>query len=343
MVDANATIGALEIGSLVMTFALGIVTIQTYHYYRRYPNDPAWLKTLVAVVLLSAIVHTITVLAGMYDVSVIEFGQVAAELLTPLPTGLSGSILLSGLLAPLVQAYFAYRVYVVSAHIYMPMVCWTFSLSRFVGSMALAAFAFKVPSLETFGASYGWLLTTVLVLGAVNDTLIAGNMCYYLKSERDFTLRMGRSAKPLDRMIAYTIETGFLTSLTAILIMICFLSLPDNFTWIAFYFFFGEIFANTLLASLNARRVQTDANETVVNLTRTTHLPNDSLSTIARPMNRSDGSRRIRFGGARFFISNGNMDKSNPPQNPFVYPNTVPSPPLTIDVSKSHDLKGSQV
>ncbi|KAH7922196.1 hypothetical protein BV22DRAFT_1197622 [Leucogyrophana mollusca] len=266
----NSAIGALMIGSLVMTFAFGIATIQTYHYYRNYPRDPVWLKSLVTLVLLCIVGHCATVLSGMYAISVTDFrvGQTmgSAELLGPLPPGFVSSILLSGFLGPAVQGYFAQRVYVLSGSMIIPIFCWTLSALRFTGSIAAAAFAFHHMSLQTFAVEFGWLIMTLLVMGAVNDGVIAGNMCYYLKSEKDFVLRMGRSARSLDQMMAFTIETGLITGLTAAVILVFFLSMPSNLAWFALFLVFGEIFANTFLASLNARRVRTDINETVISL-----------------------------------------------------------------------------
>ncbi|KAH7922187.1 hypothetical protein BV22DRAFT_1037766 [Leucogyrophana mollusca] len=282
---ANAVIGALMIGSLAMTFAFGIATIQTYHYYRNYPNDPAWLKSLVTIVLLCIVGHSIAVLSGMYTISVTDFDQIAIELLgEPLPRGFSASVLLSGFLGSAAQGYFAQRVYAFSGGIRIPIVCWALSALRFAGSVALAAGAFKGVSMPLYANEYAWLITTLLAMGAVNDGIIAGNMCYYLKSERNFVLRMGRSARSVDQMIMYTIETGLITGLTAVVILILFLSMRNSLDWFAVFLVFGQIFANTFLASLNARKVRTDINETVISLPCVTTLRSGTaLDTVRLP------------------------------------------------------------
>ncbi|KAH7922201.1 hypothetical protein BV22DRAFT_675624 [Leucogyrophana mollusca] len=245
--NPSATIGALEIGTLFTTFLFGIATIQAYHYYRRYPNDPTWLKAMVGVVWLCVVGHTTTVTYGMYQVSVTEFGELSGEILDPLPAGFAWSIMISGLLAPLVQAFFAHRIYLFSQKLYLSLICWTLSFLRFLGSMVGTAFASKRTSLQAFGEKYGWLITGLLVMGAVNDTIIAGGLCYCLRYERVF--RMGRTAKPVDQFVAYTLETGVLTGITALTIFICFKAMPQNLAWFSLFLFFGELFANSLLAS----------------------------------------------------------------------------------------------
>lgn len=43
----DGTLGSIEIGGVVSTFLFGIVTLQVWNYYRRYPADGRTLKLLV--------------------------------------------------------------------------------------------------------------------------------------------------------------------------------------------------------------------------------------------------------------------------------------------------------
>jgi hypothetical protein len=45
--NPHATIGALEIGVLLSSFLFGIVTVQTFMYFKKFPNDTWMLKLLV--------------------------------------------------------------------------------------------------------------------------------------------------------------------------------------------------------------------------------------------------------------------------------------------------------
>lgn len=47
-VNRNDTLGALQVGGSIVTFLFGIETLQTYYYFKRYPNDRLWLKLLVS-------------------------------------------------------------------------------------------------------------------------------------------------------------------------------------------------------------------------------------------------------------------------------------------------------
>ncbi|KAG0698171.1 hypothetical protein DFH29DRAFT_110490 [Suillus ampliporus] len=57
-----------------MVFLFGIVILQTYYCFKRYPNDRPWLKSLVVWIWMEEIGHTISVLSGLY-LTVTEFGQ----------------------------------------------------------------------------------------------------------------------------------------------------------------------------------------------------------------------------------------------------------------------------
>lgn len=45
--DPRATIGAIEIGAFISVLFFGVVTVQVYFYYRHFPDDNTFLKTMV--------------------------------------------------------------------------------------------------------------------------------------------------------------------------------------------------------------------------------------------------------------------------------------------------------
>ncbi|KAH7922199.1 hypothetical protein BV22DRAFT_676277 [Leucogyrophana mollusca] len=232
----TGSIGALEIGTIVMTFFFGIGTVQTFHYYRGYPHDSLWLKSFIAVVWLCELGHTISVAWGTYTVTVTRFGDLSGVTLDPLPLGFAWSILFSGLLGPLVQGFFAHRVHVFSKKIYIPLVCWAASLLRLSGSLVAVVKAVKQPSLQSYGESNGWLIMLLLVVGAFVDITVAASLCYFLGRERPFAI--GRTVRMLDQLMAYTIETGLVTSLTAVTILVCLKTMPNNREYYSFHLLF---------------------------------------------------------------------------------------------------------
>ncbi|KAH7922195.1 hypothetical protein BV22DRAFT_1131639 [Leucogyrophana mollusca] len=285
MPSADASVGALEVGGFVMIYFFGFVTVQTYHYYRKYPGDLTWLRLMVAFVWFFEIAHSISVVIGMYDISVTRFGQQSAETLSPAPSGFAWSILFGGFFPLVVQGFFIHRVHVFSKKIYLPMFCWTVCLLRFSGTIGAAIYVIAShSSFRRLEKEMGWAISAVLIMGVANDVIVAGSMCYYLKREK---ASVDSTIKLLDRLVAYTIETGLLTSLTTLTSFVCFQSMSANYAWFAVYLFNAEVYANALLANLNARKMHSVVDQTLVDLARITYSGSLGASHPARQLDLS--------------------------------------------------------
>ncbi|KAF9232516.1 hypothetical protein BU15DRAFT_81143 [Melanogaster broomeanus] len=236
--NANATIGATQIGSIVMTFLFGIATLQAYHYTYYYPRDSLWLKSLVALVWLIGAGHAISVTATMYSLTVTHFGDFSSEDITQIPTGFASSIVLSSVMSSLVHGYFVHRIRVFSKKLYIPVFCWFMSALRFAGTVYTTAEALRAQKLWEFLRRHDWLLTSIWLGGACLDIIIATSMCYYLKRER--AIAITRTAKMLDKLMVYSIETGLLTSITGVTIYVCYRFMQTNYSFFAVFMLFPE-------------------------------------------------------------------------------------------------------
>lgn len=268
-VNPNDTLGALQVGGSIMVFLFGIYTLQTYYYFRRYPNDPLWLKLLVVWIWLEEIGHTVSVLNGMYLLTVTKFGHEDALAVTTMPAGYAWSIIFSGSVGSIVEAFFAHRMYALSKSLYLPSLAWALASFRFVGSMFAAAKVFGNISLDVFSTRWRWLITSCFAAGAGADLIVAIGQCYYIYREK--RVAMGRTTmKLLDRLLAYTVETGLVLSMSAVVILVIWGTTPHSFWWFGIFLFYTEVFANSFMASLNTRRVQEDAvsGGTVISLSR---------------------------------------------------------------------------
>ncbi|KAJ6595198.1 hypothetical protein DFH09DRAFT_159932 [Mycena vulgaris] len=248
--DAAPTIGPLLLGVLFAVCLFGAVTIQVALYYTRFPTDPYVLKGLVALVWCLDFSHTIAICNALYIITVVQYGH--PELLVVVPDTLNLAILLSGFIGPLEQGWFAYRLYKFSASYYLPLFCAGLSASRAIGSVALGTIALQRMPVTEFVEEWGWLIICLLVTGVVTDVILVISLCYYLSAWRgDGFIRMNRL---VNRLMKWSIETGLITSMGAIALLICFLTMRDNFNWIAISFVLSKLFSNSLLFSLNARQ-----------------------------------------------------------------------------------------
>ncbi|KAG1735934.1 uncharacterized protein EDB91DRAFT_1250266 [Suillus paluster] len=284
-VNPNNTLGTLQVGGSIMVFLFGIETLQTYYYFKRYPNDRLWLKLLVVWIWMEEIGHTVSVLSGMYLLTVTEFGQHDALAVTTMPIGYAWSIVFSGSVGFIVEAFFAHRLYVLSKQLYLPVTAWGLASFRLAGSMVASSKVFGNISLEVFSREWRGLITACFAAGAGADIIVAGGQCYYIYREK--RIAIGRTLKLLDRLLAYTVETGLVLSMSAVVILVVWATTSHSFWWFGIYLYYTEVFANCLMASLNTRRVQEDSvGEKVINLSHNLHIRSaDSAYTASRNQN----------------------------------------------------------
>jgi len=248
--NLNPTLGALEIGYTISTALFGVTTVQTYLYYDQFPDDPRETKTLVAVVWLLELAHEMSLSQGLYQQIIADYGQ--PEKLLKLPLGFVICLVFGACICLIVQCFFAHRVWVVTKKKVIPIICLILSSLRFISTVLLAVEMIEMVILPRCEDKWEWLITFILVDGACVDVLIAASLCYNLIQRRHdaFTVH---TLRLLDRLILWTIQTGLITSLAAVAMTICFLTMKSNFIWIGVYVFLARLFANSLLATLNSR------------------------------------------------------------------------------------------
>ncbi|KAF8160303.1 hypothetical protein BJ912DRAFT_1008192 [Pholiota molesta] len=242
-VDLSNTLGALEIGSLFAIFIFGIVTLQMYTYYTTFGKDLWYYKALIG--------HTLGVSYEMYRDTIVLYGE--PQLLTRFQA-LGSTTAIGGVITLLVQGFFAMRLFHVlpKPYSYVGIFCVLLSLVRCVAAFYLTSQALTLTSVTEYRDRMGSLITTLLVVGAAIDVIIAGSMLYYLAKKRNqglqrfaYSLRLvlrylttgiHRIASVIDRLIAYTIQS-LLTHKTAHILI-----LPS------------AVYSNSLLSSLNSRQ-----------------------------------------------------------------------------------------
>ncbi|KAE9397226.1 hypothetical protein BT96DRAFT_995949 [Gymnopus androsaceus JB14] len=250
--NISTSVGAFEIGTLVAATLFGATCIQTYLYFERYPKDHRLIKAMVIAVWLLELGHTIAICHALYTMTITWYGE--PELLAVPPASLEVSILLSGFIGPLEQAWFTRRLYVFSKNLWLTTLCGLLSFGRFFGSIAYASLAFQSEirreTVTAFELQYWWIFTCIVVLGAVNDVLLACSLAWYLKKTKEHIF--SRVSKLLDRLIIWAVETSSITSIDDDLLFHnahefrVHWDIPMSFQVI-------KVYANALLASLNAR------------------------------------------------------------------------------------------
>ncbi|KAJ7082892.1 hypothetical protein B0H15DRAFT_433608 [Mycena belliarum] len=299
VVDSNfgTTLGAFEAGVLISYVLFGFTTLQTYIYFTRFADDRRALKYLVAVVWALELGHAICVGHALYAMTVTYYGQPAR--LVRAPASLAVAITFASFVAPCVQSFFAHRIYRLSRRWPVPLLCYALSLARLAGAVCAAVAEFRTVSIAEFEDRWEALVLGVWAVGAANDVLIAGTLAWLFARRRCEGLPK-RSLRMVDKLIVWTIETGVLTSIAAVLTLICFLTLKTNYAWLAWCVVTTRLFSNALLASLNSRvalRAMTDGGHLPTSLRRSIVVRVHSKHKLsAEDIQRSLAVRRRRGG-----------------------------------------------
>jgi len=194
-------------------------------------------------------------------VSISEYGHI--EELVDTPISLRISIVLSSAVSAMVQLFFADRVRRLAGNLYIAGFCAILSLWRLgVGTWATVG-AMENANIIIFNEKYRWTMM-FYALGTTIDLTIASSLCYFLAKHRRTSIK--KTARLIDGLIAWTIETGVVTGLTSVSLLVCFVTMPNNFIWVAIYSYIDRIYSNSLLAILNSRAPRNGMEQVAIDL-----------------------------------------------------------------------------
>ncbi|EAU80310.2 hypothetical protein CC1G_13242 [Coprinopsis cinerea okayama7 len=249
-INLHNTVGALQIGSVFSIFLYGILTLQAHVYYQQYKQDRWQFRVLVPLIWLFDLGHTFCINAEIYKATVTNWGQ--PEKLYPFPF-LGASTAIGGTITFLAQGFFSFRVYRALRKPWNFVGAGTFvvALFRLIGSIVLAVLGVRAPTIDAYRNDHGWLAITLLVLGAIIDLVVAGSLLFYFYGKREKVF--ARSSDIVDRVIQFTLCTGLLPSVSAVVMVIVYNVDSDAMIWLAIYTCLAKLYSNSVLASLNSR------------------------------------------------------------------------------------------
>lgn len=184
----------------------------------------------------------------LYWLTVTNYGNLEALALGHWP--LNVSAFFDGLVGALVQTFFAYRIYTLTGKWYITVVSWLGSATGFAMTFAITIISFKT-QVATFSIQYSWLVTTGLVMLLFVDIVNTVSLCTYLRIERT---GFSSTDSMLNKLFLWTLETGLLTSLAALLMVVLLLTEKSTTLWICISIFYAKLYSNSFMASLNGRQ-----------------------------------------------------------------------------------------
>ncbi|KAF8972021.1 hypothetical protein BDZ97DRAFT_1913273 [Flammula alnicola] len=249
LLQSNENLGAVEITTFISLVLFGISLSQGYTYFRRSGQDRPSLKAFVVILLLLDGFHSFTAAHTIYDDSVTRWDSDK-----PNSYPLSVNVMAESNITFIVQCFFTHRIHRLSQRLLISAACLSLVVLRFVAAMALSVESIlDVPKNPNglFVVTFDWLITTGLALGGAADLSIATFMVYYLRKLFS-PANLNSTTEVLNRLVRWSLQTGLLTSMTSVTVIICFQSMA-NMVWFGVYIILAKLYSLSLLVSLNAR------------------------------------------------------------------------------------------
>ncbi|KAH8105629.1 hypothetical protein DFH11DRAFT_1643011 [Phellopilus nigrolimitatus] len=243
------TMGALFLGVIFAMGLWGAGTVQMYYYYDTYGKDELWIKMVVFSVWIFDTVHQGLITHSCYIYLITEYGN--PLFLATLEKTLMIMVFFTACICFIVQTFFTMRIWRLShKSVYLTGAVYIFVLTQLVSTLVYFGTAIHFKLFAELLAIKN-LTRSINVVNAIADAAIAASLVFLLhKSRTGFR----QSETILNRLILFTVNTGLITGLTAIVCLVMNLVFPTTFLYILFYLMTSRLYMNSLLATLNTRK-----------------------------------------------------------------------------------------
>jgi len=239
--------GQMFIGFFINVLLCGIMITQVYLYGVTFKKDPIWMKVAVALIFIADLLHTGFLFAYLYNALISRYG--IAEALNDADWVFATDPALTGLIAFAVQAFFSWRVKVLTKSWILAGLIMVLAAAGGVAGIWTAVEVGIHPRFTEF-QSFKATVIVWLAAEAFCDVVITTILVWYLRKHKT---GFSHSDLIVDRIIRLTMQTGFLTMVVASLDLITFLTDPKG-THLIFNFPLAKLYTNSLMSSLNARQ-----------------------------------------------------------------------------------------
>ncbi|KAI0661657.1 hypothetical protein C8Q70DRAFT_669892 [Cubamyces menziesii] len=203
----DLTVGALLVGMSMTCSLSGILTAQTAYFYKHYPRDRCFLKTLVAAVwgldALQQVFYMATVWGWLVEKKAADIDG------HPLLLTANIQLVINAVLVCLVQLFYAGRVWTLSKNsIALTGISWILIFASLALSLTLCV---KSSTVKTAGDLYtvSGIGISLNAVTAMADLFLTGALCYLLARSRTGSTGTSRL---VNRLLLFCLNTGVLTT-----------------------------------------------------------------------------------------------------------------------------------
>lgn len=250
--SVGSTIGALFIGNVASCLVLGVLLAQAYKYMRLYPNDRIGYKLLVSTIIILELADQALITHASYFYCVTNYDNYLAVVFGDVTPSLILQITLGSLVGTIVRSCFAIRLWRFSKHnVFVTGTVFAIIVAHMALGTTYTVRAFSDRKLRN-AVHLKDIGLASLGSGMAADLLTASALCYYLRQ-----YKTGYS--PADSMVTNlsrsAINTGIVTSGVSFATLMTYHFRPEDMIFIAEYFVLSKLYAISLLATLNTRKI----------------------------------------------------------------------------------------
>ncbi|KAF8881873.1 hypothetical protein BD779DRAFT_1675215 [Infundibulicybe gibba] len=252
--DIGPTFGAVLIGGYASLGLFGVLTLQCWLYYTRFPNDLPRIKLMVVFLWVVEFLRSCFMVHAIHHYTVVHWGDPSA--LLSAVWSLELILLTTFIVEFVVHLYFAYRVWIISGRrrLMTSIICF-FTISNLV--IGICEYAYSIVETKFSRISGGF---TALRNGSADlrdyRRLDDHWVSHILLAPEPLRIRIASTNTIINRLVFYAINrhgsrvlvlvSGFHSSAGPHLGRV-------NLYYLALFEIVGNLYANSLLASLNAR------------------------------------------------------------------------------------------
>ncbi|KAK0241101.1 hypothetical protein EDD85DRAFT_389460 [Armillaria nabsnona] len=241
--------GPLIVGYLLHWGLFGTLSVQLYLYYLAFLKDRQFLKYVVYGIYIVEFAQTILVSHDAFAIFGYGFGDI--EALTNIHFNWLVVPIMGVITASVGQGFYAYRIYILSRSRIVPAFVICVSLISFVAAIITGVYMFQASDITKLNHQKTSISLGISAAGyALCDIVIAICMTYNLMRHNT---GFPQTRILITKLIRLIIETGSLTAVVALAVLILFFAFPHQTFYVTPVLVISKLYANTIYMVLNSR------------------------------------------------------------------------------------------
>ncbi|KAH9924326.1 uncharacterized protein BXZ73DRAFT_103617 [Epithele typhae] len=249
--DLGTSYGVMLVSTVGTAVLYGFTVLQALYYFGKFPQDSRWLKAAVGITTGMDGVTVILDTHMVYYYLILNYNNPPALETEVLSAQIE--LLLTYTVVLVVQLFFITRMWHLRPHWWwIPAILGVLAVASWV--MIIAIFARVVHDTkwtDTDRPSVTRPLAVNWVLGMIVDVAITVVLCWYLWSDKQMVRH--KTNVMLNRIIVFLVNRAAIAAIVQVLTLVTKVGLPNTLIWIAFHNILSKVYANSMLATLNAR------------------------------------------------------------------------------------------